>query len=383
MSRFVSTDDFQMAARRRLPRIFADYIDGGAFSEATMRRNRADFDLIQLRQRALAPVGQPDLSVELGERKASLPFGPGPVGFLGLYRHRGDIALARAAARAGVPFVLSTFSINGLQTIAEASGTPPDFQLYLDQDEQVNAAHLRSARQAGVRRIFLTVDTAVTSVRERDVRNGFRTADRLNPKLLWQFMQRPTWSWDVLRGGFPQVELVKGRQEFGSGALAQAGRLSARLEKHLTWGTVQSLRDRWDGQLIVKGLMDPEDIAMARAANVDGVVLSNHGGRQLDHASSTISKVALAREALGPDKLLYVDGGFRRGTDIVKALALGADFVLMGRPFAWAIAAGGEVAAGRLIEIIRGEIEITLQLMGCPSVVRLRHGGREYLDCVL
>ena len=380
MKSFVNIDDFQQAARRHLPRIFADYIDGGAFSETTMRRNRSDFDLIRLRQRALVPIGQLDLSVDLNGQKAALPFGPGPVGFLGLYRHRGDIAIATVAASAGVPFVLSTFSINGLQTIAAVSGTPPDFQLYLDRDPQVNAAHLESARKAGTRRIFLTVDTAVTSVRERDVRNGFRSVDRLTPGLLWQFMQRPVWSLDVLKGGFPQVELVKGRKEFGKGALAQAGNLSSRLEKNLSWDTVRDLRDQWAGQLIVKGLTDAKDIALAREAGVDGVVLSNHGGRQLDHASSTISKVAEARQALGPGKTLYVDGGFRRGSDIVKGIALGADFILLGRPFAWAVAAGGQTAVARLVEILRSEIEITMQLMGCKSISDLQQAGQNALE---
>lgn len=377
---FVCVDDFQKAARRYLPRIFADYIEGGAFSETTLRRNLSDFDRFILRQRALMPLADPDLSIRLNSETAALPFGPGPVGFLGLYRHKGDIAVAKAATRHGVPFVLSTFSINGLATIASACGKSPDFQLYLDQDPEVNAAHLENARRSGVRRIFLTVDTSVTSVRERDVRNGFRTADRLTPKLLWQFAQRPAWSFGVLKGGFPEVELVKGRKEFGHGALAQAGRLSSRLEKNLTWETVRALRRDWGGELIVKGLLDAKDFALAREAEVDGAVLSNHGGRQLDHASSTISKVAAARAALGPDKLLYVDGGFRRGSDIVKALCLGADFVLLGRPFAWAVAAGGESAVTRLFELLSAEIRITMQLMGCSSVVSLRAEGLHYVE---
>lgn len=379
MQNFVNVDDFQRASRRYLPRIFADYIDGGAFSETTMRRNRSDFDLVRLRQRALVPVAAPDLTARLGGAEVALPFGPGPVGFLGLYRRDGDISVAKVAAGAGVPFVLSTFSINGLATIARACGVTPDFQLYLDRDPAVNAAHLAAAKAAGVRRIFLTVDTAVTSVRERDVRNGFRAVDRLTPRLLWQFAQRPAWSLDVLRDGFPQVELVRGRPEFGKGALAQAGNLSSRLEKMLSWDTVRELRDQWQGELVVKGLMDAEDVATARACGVEGVVVSNHGGRQLDHGASTVSKIAAAREALGPDLALYVDGGFRRGTDIVKALALGADFVLMGRPFAWAVAAGGAPAVARLVEILRAEVGITLQLMGLSSVAGLRQAGRTVL----
>lgn len=380
MGNFVNTNDFAVAARQWLPRIFVDYIDGGAFSETTLRRNVSDFDAIRLRQRGLKPIEQPDLSTRLNQRKASLPFGPGPVGFLGLYRNQGDVSVAKSAARHDVPFVLSTFSINGLATIKAAAGPAPDFQLYLDRDPEVNAAHLATARQVGVERLFLTVDTSVTSVRERDVRNGFRSADGMTPALLWQFMQRPGWSLDVLRSGFPQVELVKGRPEFGKGAMAQAGNLSARLDKNLTWDTVRRLRSEWSGELIIKGLMDPDDILTARDHGVDGIVLSNHGGRQLDHGSSTISKVAAAREALGPGKALYVDGGFRRGSDIVKAIALGADFVLLGRPFAWAVAAAGERGVNRLFEILTTELRISLQLMGIASINDLRELGNAALE---
>jgi isopentenyl diphosphate isomerase/L-lactate dehydrogenase-like FMN-dependent dehydrogenase len=222
--RYQNVEDFAQVARRRLPKIFADYIDGGSFSETTLRRNREDFDLFTLRQRVLSPLAATsDLSVTVAGHPSKLPFGPGPVGFLGLYRRNGDIAVARAAAGAGIPFVLSTFSINGLGTIHKATGVAPDFQLYLDDDPEVNAAHLESCRAQGVERIFLTVDTAITSVRERDVRNGFRSIDRVTPGLMWQFAQRPLWSLDLLLGGFPEVELVKGRQEFGRGAMAQAG----------------------------------------------------------------------------------------------------------------------------------------------------------------
>lgn len=371
MTGYVNIEDFALAARRRLPRIFADYIDGGAFSETTMRRNESDFARYALRQRVLVPLSKPNLSTALG----ALPFGPGPVGYLGLYRRNGDISVARAASRAGVPFVLSTFSINGLASVAQAAGTVPDFQLYLDRDPEVNAAYLEQCRQQQVKRIFLTVDTAITSVRERDVRNGFRTVDRLTPALLWQFMQRPLWSLSLLQNGFPEVELVKGRPEFGRGALAQAGALSARLEKNLTWDNVRALRRAWPGELIIKGISAPEDAAAAREVGVEGIVLSNHGGRQLDHGVSTISQIQAVRAALGNTARLYVDSGFRRGSDIVKALALGADFVLMGRPFAWAVAAAGEAGVDQLFALLRQEVEITLQLMGISTLAELKEAG--------
>ncbi len=380
LSHYVNVEDFARAARRRLPRIFADYIDGAAFSETTMAHNIQDFARYALRQRVLLPLGTPDLSVLLGTQRAALPFGPGPVGYLGLYRHRGDIAVARAAAAAGVPFILSTFSINGLETVARAAGAVPDFQLYLDRDPEVNQAYLEQCRKQQVQRIFLTVDTAITSVRERDVRNGFRTVDRLTSALIWQFMQRPLWSLSLLRNGFPEVELVRGRPEFGRGALAQAGALSARLEKNLTWESVRALRRDWPGELIIKGISDPQDAAAAREAGVDGIVLSNHGGRQLDHGLSTISQVAAVRAALGPDIRLYVDSGFRRGTDIIKALAFGADFVLMGRPFAWAVAAAGEAGVTQLFALLHRELEITLQLMGLGSIKELKTAGTSLIQ---
>lgn len=374
---FINVEDFANAARRRLPRIFADYIDGAAFSETTAARNDADFKRFALRQRVLAPLITPDLSVPLGSQSVALPFGPGPVGFLGLYRRNGDVSVARATARAGVPFILSTFSINGVGTVARATGGTPDFQLYLDRDPVVNAAYLEQCHVHGVKRIFLTVDTAITSLRERDLRNGFRSEDRLTPGLLWQFMQRPAWSLDLLRNGFPEVEIVEGRPEFGRGALAQAGNLSRRLEKNLTWDNVRELRRRWPGELIIKGISAPEDAATARDLGVEGIVLSNHGGRQLDHGVSTVSQISEVRSALGPDLRLYVDGGFRRGTDILKALALGADFILLGRPFAWAVAAAGEAGATQLFTLLRRELEITLQLMGFSSVTALKAAGRE------
>lgn len=207
------------------------------------------------------------------------------------------------------------------------------------------------------------------------MKNGFRSVDHMTPSLLWQFMQRPVWSLNLLFGGFPEVELVKGRAEFGRGAMAQAGNLSRRLDKNLTWDTVARLRKDWSGQLFIKGISDPEDALRARAVDVDGIVLSNHGGRQLDHGRSTVALIPEIRRALGPSLALFVDSGFRRGSDIVKALALGADFVLMGRPFAWAVAANGKVGATHLIALLEKEIEITLNLMGLSSIDELRHEG--------
>ncbi|WP_045392108.1 alpha-hydroxy acid oxidase [Falsirhodobacter sp. alg1] len=369
---YINCNDFQRAARRRLPKIFADYIDGGAFSETTLARNRTDFDRYALRQRVLRNLVEADLSTTYLGRIQALPFFPGPVGFMGLYRRDGDQLVGLSARRHGVPFGLSTFSIKGVSSLAPQLGETLAFQLYLDRDPEVNAGYLEACRHAGVETIFLTVDTAITSVRERDVRNQFRSVSHITPALALQFMRRPRWSIDLLRNGMPGVELVNDRPEFGRGALAQAANLSARLDKDLTWDKVKALRDLWPGRLVIKGISDPRDAAIARSSGADGIIISNHGGRQLDHGCSTISLVRPIREALGPDMELMVDSGFRRGTDIIKAVALGADAVLMGRPFAWAVAAEGAWGVDRLFTLLADEIRITLQLMGMSSLAELK-----------
>ena len=377
--RYLNVDDFRQAARRRLPKIFADYIDGGAFSETTLARNSADFDKIALRQRVLQNLREPDLATQLADQTHSLPFGPAPVGYQGLYRRGGDIAVARASVKAGVPFILSTFSIAGPLTIARETGNAPHFQLYLDIDDAVNQSYLEQCRKAGVKTLFLTVDTAVTSVREKDVRNGFRSVERITPHLALQFASRPGWTFDMALGAFPEVEIIKGQEGFGKGALAQSGALGRRLQKDLSWETVRRLRKDWDGRLIIKGISDEQDARQVAKEEIDGIVLSNHGGRQLDHGTSTIALLPAIRDALGPQKLLYIDSGFRRGSDVVKALALGADFVLMGRPFTWAVTAEGERGVSKAFDLIKTEIETTLQLMGLSSVEELKEAGASLL----
>ncbi|WP_172330245.1 alpha-hydroxy acid oxidase [Mangrovicoccus sp. HB161399] len=377
--RYQNVEDFAAAARRRLPRIFADYIEGGAFSETTLRRNREGFDAWALRQRTLRPLGPLDLSAEVMGQRHALPFGPGPVGFLGLYRRDGDVLIGQEAAARGVPMVLSTFSINGLKTIAQRSGQVPQFQLYIDIDADWTDSYVAAAEEAGSDTIYVTVDTAITSNRERDGRNGFRAVTKITPQLFWQFATKPVWSLDLLRNGFPEVELVTGRPEYGKGALAQAAALSGRLDKDLTWEKIRRLRQRWKGKLVIKGISDAEDAALAAAEDVDGIVISNHGGRQLDHGLSTVELIPEIRAAFGPERAIYADSGFRRGTDIVKALALGADFVLLGRPFAWAVAAEGRRGVAAAFDMLANEIGITLQLMGMSSIDELKAAGPEVL----
>ena len=371
----VNVEDFRLAAKRRLPKIFFDYIDGGSFGEETLRRNRRDFDGIALRQSVLTGHGAQDLTTTFLGRRSSMPLMLGPVGYLGLYRGGGDILAARAAAKAGVAYCLSTFSLKSIETVARAAGGNRDFQLYVLNDKGLTEELLATAERAEAGALFVTVDTAITGIREKDVRNGFRAATRPTLKMLANMSTRPSWCADILRAGTPSVEVLAHRPEFGKGALEQAANLSRRIVKTLDWAQIEWLRDRWKGKLVIKGILEPDDAVKARSVGADAIVLSNHGGRQLDSAASTISVLPEIADRAGGELELLIDSGFRRGSDILKALALGASGILLGRAYAFALAAEGEAGVARMLSILESEMTINLALMGLGSVSQLQAKG--------
>ncbi len=381
-ARFANVEDARRIARRRLPKIFFDYIDGGSSAEATLQANTGDFARLRLHQRVLAGLAPRDLSSEYLGQRHRLPFMLGPVGFLGLFAGRGEILAARAAHAAGIPACLSNFSIASLDDLRRAGcDGPMHFQLYVLKDRGLATEFLAAAERAGAETLHLTVDTAVTGIRERDARNGFRAAVRIGPRMGLGFAMRPAWAFDVMRAGRPGVGAVRGRKEFGANILAQAGSLSRLIDPTLSWADVDWLRQRWRGRLTIKGILHPQDAVLAKAAGVDAIIVSNHGGRQLDGARSTISALpGIVRAAEGLEVLL--DGGVRRGTDVVKALALGASGVLLGRAYAWGVAAGGEAGAARVITLLAEEIDVTLALMGLSSIDALKRLGHEALTAL-
>lgn len=379
MKQVVNIEDLRGLAQRRLPKIFFDYIDGGAFSETTAGRNRAGFSNWCLTQRVLKQKEMPDLSCDYLGSQHALPFMLGPVGFLGLYRGQGEVLAAQAAKAKGIPMCLSTFSIGSIGTLRKDVGGDLQFQLYMDRDKSFVEDLLQSAVDADIDVLYLTVDTSVTSVREKDVRNGFRAVTKVTPALAFSMMQRPAWCLDILRAGSPNVEAVADYPEFGKGALEQASNLSGRLDASLTWDDVKWLRSKWKKRLVIKGILSAEDAKIARDCGADAVVISNHGGRQLDFASSTISALPSVREAVGPDFCVLIDGGFRRGSEIAIALALGASGVLLGRAYAFGLAAGGCAGVEKAIDILSVELSITLKLMGLSGVRELQSNGA---DCV-
>lgn len=375
--KIVNIDDLRTRAKARLPKIFFDYIDGGAFSETTMKRNRSDFERWELVQHVLRTSENPSLECTYLSENQKLPFMLGPVGFLGLYRGNGEILTANAAKNRGIPLCLSTFSISSIGTLRKKVGGQLHFQLYMDRDKVFVEKLLEAAIEAEIDVLYLTVDTSITSVREKDVRNGFRAVTRLNAPLLFSMVQRPAWCLDMLRTGNPNVEAVRDFPEFGSGALEQASNLSGRLDPSLTWDDVKWLRKKWKKKLVIKGILCAQDAKIAQDCGADAIVISNHGGRQLDFAGSTISQLPTIRNAVGPDFCVMIDGGFRRGSEIVIALGLGASCVLLGRAYALGLSAGGQAGVEKAIDILANEIAISLKLMGLNSIAELQKKGAE------
>ena len=375
--KIVNIDDLRLRAKARLPKIFFDYIDGGAFSETTMKRNRTDFEHWELVQHVLRTSENPSLDCSYLGQTQKLPFMLGPVGFLGLYRGNGEIQTAKAAKSRGIPLCLSTFSISSIETLRQEVGGQLHFQLYMDRDKSFVEKLLQAAIDADTDVLYLTVDTSVTSIREKDVRNGFRAVTRLNAPLLFSMMQRPAWCLDMLRTGSPNVEAVRDFPEFGTGALEQASNLSGRLDPSLTWDDVKWLRDKWKKTLVIKGILCAEDAKIAQDCGADAIVISNHGGRQLDFSGSTISQLPAIRKAVGPAFCVMIDGGFRRGSEIVIALGLGASCVLLGRAYVLGLSAGGQSGVEKAIDILADEIKISLKLMGLNSIAELQKNGTQ------
>ncbi len=379
MKRILTVGDARRLAERRLPKIFFDYIDGGSFSETTLRANETDFDRYALEQRVLVDVTDRSLETTYLGRAHARPFALGPVGFTGLFHRRGEIAAARAAQATDIPFCLSNFAIATLEDVRVASRGTLYAQLYILRDRSLMEAMVAAAERCRVEALILTVDTAVTGVRERDERNGFRSLTGVTPGLALQFVARPRWFAGVLAGGLPQVGIVRDRSDFGRGALQQAAKLSQQIEQGLTWADLAWLRRRWRGRLVVKGILSADDARRARDVGADAVLVSNHGGRQLDGAPSTVSVLPEIVAAVGGEIDVLFDGGLRRGTQIVKALALGAHGVFLGRSYVYGLAAEGEDGVRRVLDLLSTEVSVTLALMGLRSIAELREGGRALL----
>ena len=370
----VSAFDYRELARRRLPRFLFDYIDGGSFAEVTLRRNWQDLEQIAFRQRVLRDVSRLELSTELFGQKITLPVALGPVGFSGVCARRGEVQAARAAEAAGIPFCLSTMAVCSLEEVAAAVTRPFWFQLYMLRDRVFMRELMARARKLGCTALIFTVDAPVGSARYRDIRGGLIGSGGVRAAIgrLWQAMQRPAWAWDV---GF------KGRpHSLGNVAPVLAGKtglddsfawVGANLEPGVSWKDLDFIRSEWPGPLIIKGVLDVEDAREAVKLGADGLVVSNHGGRQLDGVLSTANALPPIVEAVGADLTLLVDGGVRSGLDVLRMLALGAKGVLLGRAWAYALAGAGQRGVAHLLELMEAEMRAGMALAGVSRVAAI------------
>ena len=369
-----SVRDYRELARRRLPRQLFDYIDGGANEEATMRANSEDLQTIRFRQRVLRDVSTRDLaSTVLGETLA-LPLILAPVGMAGMFARRAEVQAARAATATGISFCESTLSICSVDEVAQSTSQSPWFQLYLMRDRAFAAELMQRAADAGVSTLVMTVDLAVVGARYRDVRNAM-VGDVTRVAALRRgidFASHPRWVCDVaLRGkplGFGNLEAkVPG----ASTPDAFKSWVDSQFDPSVTWEDLGWIRERWDGQLVVKGILDPDDARHAIDQGADGIVISNHGGRQLDDVASTISVLPTIAHTVNSRAAVLLDGGIRSGLDILKALALGADACMIGRPWAYAVAARGQAGVEHVISILSEEMMVGMGLLGITELSEL------------
>jgi L-lactate dehydrogenase (cytochrome) len=366
-----STHDFREAARRRLPRFLFDYADGGAYAEQTLRRNVSDLADIALRQRVLRDVSDIDLGTSLFGKAQAMPVALGPVGIGGMYRRRGETQAARAANAAGIPFTLSTVSICSIDEVARAIPDRFWFQLYVIRDRAFMRDLLASAREAKAEALVFTVDMPVPGARYRDAHSGMSGPGGPLKRVL-QAIGKPGWAWDVGIHGRPHrlgnLEPVLGK---ASGMNDYMGWLGANFDPSIGWGDLDWIRSEWGGPLIIKGILDPDDAREAAAIGADAIVVSNHGGRQLDGVLSTAKALPPIADALRGRLTILADSGVRSGLDVVRMLALGADGVLLGRAWVYALAAAGEPGVAKLLDLIAREMKVAMALTGVRSIAEI------------
>jgi (S)-mandelate dehydrogenase len=366
LERAVNIEDLRRLARSRLPRSVFDFFDGGAEDETTLRGNRAAFERVRLVPKVLVDVHAVDTGVELFGVRAKLPMAIAPTGAIGAGRHDADLMLARAACAAGIPYTLATPATNSIEEIAEQAGGRLWFQLYLLKNRDFRMQLVARARAAGYEALLVTVDLTTGGKRERDLRNDFAAPFVPTWRNSRDVLLKPAWLAGMARRGVPQMKNLAGMLQRPPRLTDVAASVGRELDASFSWDDVKALRDAWPGKLLLKGIVHPGDAERAAAAGCDGVVVSNHGGRQLDGAIATADALPAVARAAGSKLTVLVDGGVRRGVDLLKARALGAQGVLTGRATLFGVMAGGEAGARRAIEILAGEFERALMLCGVP-----------------
>ncbi|BET97100.1 FMN-dependent L-lactate dehydrogenase LldD [Xenorhabdus taiwanensis] len=363
-----ASTDYQDAAQAKLPPFLFHYIDGGAYAEHTLKRNTTDLSNIELRQRVLKDMSKLNLKTSLFGEKMSMPVTLGPVGLTGMYARRGEVQAARAAAKKGISFTLSTVSICPIEEVAPAIDRPIWFQLYVLKDRGFMRNVLERAQAAGVKNLVFTVDMPVPGARYRDAHSGMSGPNATMRRIL-QAITHPQWAWDVGLWGKPHdlgnISAYRGKPTKLEDYI---GWLGSNFDPSISWKDLEWIRDFWKGPMIIKGILDPEDAKDAVRFGADGIVVSNHGGRQLDGVLSTARALPAIVDAVKNDITILTDSGIRTGLDVVRMIALGADSVLLGRAFVYALAAAGEAGVSNLLDLIEKEMRVAMTLTGASSI---------------
>ncbi len=360
----LTISDLKAMAKNRVPKMFFDYADSGSLTEQTYHSNESDFEKILLRQKIARKLSNRSLKTNIIGQEFSMPLALAPVGMTGMQRANGEILAAKAAKKAGIPFTLSTMSICSIEDIAKATNAPFWFQLYVMRDHDYVRNTLDRAKAAGVNALVLTMDLQLLAQRHKDLRNGLTAPPRFTPKHIYQMASRPMWCLRMLGTKRHSFGNIKGYAKGTDNLRSLSIWTHEQFDLELTWDSVKWIKDYWGGKLIIKGILDKEDAKEAVKAGADAIIVSNHGGRQLDGAPSSIRVLPEIVEAVGKETEIHIDGGIRNGQDILKARALGAQAAYIGRPYIYGLGAGGEKGVTRTIEILRNELDQTMALCG-------------------
>ncbi|MDO9414457.1 MAG: alpha-hydroxy acid oxidase [Pseudolabrys sp.] len=371
MKNVACIDDLRSIAKGKVPRAFFDYADSGSYSEQTLRRNRADLEAITLRQRVLVDVSERSLTTTVLGKTLAAPLILAPIGLLGMQHGDGEILAARAANDAGIPWTLSTMSICSIEHVAEATGKPFWFQLYVIRDRGFSRQLMDRAMAAKVDTLVLTVDLQVLGQRHKDVRNGMTVPPDFRIKNVIDIATKPAWAWSVLKGKSKTFGNISGHVPGMENVNSLSKWTADQFDPALNWNDIEWIRKYWPGKLVIKGILDVDDARTAVSMGADALVVSNHGGRQLDGTSSSIAMLPRVVDAVGSDTEILFDGGIRTGSDMVRALALGARACMVGRPYVWGLGAGGQAGVAKAIDILKNELSVTMALTGVGNIANI------------
>lgn len=364
MKKILEIHDLKKLAQKRVPRMFFEYADSGSWSQTTYRSNETDFSKIKLRQRVARDVSERSLATSIVGQQSTMPVALAPTGLTGMQHPDGEILAAQAAEEFGVPFTLSTMSICSIEAVAEKTTKPFWFQLYVMRDKEYVSNLIQRAKDAGCSALVLTLDLQIMGQRHNDIRNGLSAPPDINLNTALQFITRPSWCLNMLKTKNRSFGNVVGHAKGVDNLSSLAAWTAGQFDPRLSWNDVADIKKQWGGKLILKGIMDPEDARLAIEAGADAIIVSNHGGRQLDGAPSSIQALPAIVDAVGSQIEVHFDGGIRSGQDILKALCLGAKSTYIGRPFLYGLGAMGKPGVTRTLEILQQELDLTMALCG-------------------